>query len=65
MVVAVGQTDADKPDAITDTTNHIETTQGGVHTREPLLGKHTDAMLAEAGFSESEIAQLRQDGAIE
>ena len=30
----------------------------------PLLGEHTDEILAEAGFSESEIAVLRQTGAV-
>lgn len=30
----------------------------------PLLGQHTDEALAEAGYSEAEIARLRDDGAI-
>lgn len=30
----------------------------------PTLGKHTDELLAEVGYSESEIADLRQNGAI-
>jgi formyl-CoA transferase len=32
--------------------------------RAPLLGEHTDEVLAEAGFSEQEIATLRESGAI-
>jgi crotonobetainyl-CoA:carnitine CoA-transferase CaiB-like acyl-CoA transferase len=30
----------------------------------PLLGEHTDAVLAEAGFDARAIARLRQDGAV-
>jgi formyl-CoA transferase len=33
-------------------------------TRSPLLGEHTDEVLAQLGFSPSDIAALRTEGAI-
>ena len=33
---------------------------GGIHRRPPLLGEHTDEVLAECGLSRGEIADLRQ-----
>jgi formyl-CoA transferase len=65
MLVEVEQPGADKPYAITNTPIHMTKTPGGVQTRAPLLGEHTDAVLTNAGFSASEISQLRQDGAIQ
>ena len=35
-----------------------------VRRRAPLLGEHTDAVLREAGFSDEEIAALRESGAV-
>jgi formyl-CoA transferase len=42
----------------------LSATPVGVRRRAPLLGEHTDEILAEAGLSEGEIATLRQSGAI-
>lgn len=39
-------------------------TPGGVHSRAPLLGEHTHAVLTEAGLSASEIDALKQSGAV-
>ncbi len=39
-------------------------TPGTVRARPPLLGEHTDAVLAELGFSKIEIAALKQEGAV-
>ena len=35
-----------------------------VRRRAPLLGEHTGAVLREAGFSDEEIAALREIGAV-
>ena len=42
----------------------LSATPADVSRRAPLLGEHTDEVLAEAGFSSAEIAALRQSGAI-
>jgi crotonobetainyl-CoA:carnitine CoA-transferase CaiB-like acyl-CoA transferase len=34
------------------------------HRRAPMLGEHTDAVLAQAGYSDDEIEQLRYSGAV-
>ena len=34
----------------------------GIDREPPTLGEHTDEILAEAGYSAEEIAQLRRDG---
>jgi crotonobetainyl-CoA:carnitine CoA-transferase CaiB-like acyl-CoA transferase len=34
-----------------------------VRRRAPLLGEHTDVVLREAGFSDSEIAAMQESGA--
>jgi crotonobetainyl-CoA:carnitine CoA-transferase CaiB-like acyl-CoA transferase len=42
----------------------LSKTPGGFRQPAPLLGEHTDAVLAEAGFDGAAIAQLRHEGAI-
>ncbi len=42
----------------------LSRTPGGVRHRAPMLGEHTDAVLAEAGFAPEAIAALRQAGAV-
>ena len=42
----------------------LSATPADVSRRAPLLGEHTGEVLAEAGFSESEIAALRETGAV-
>jgi crotonobetainyl-CoA:carnitine CoA-transferase CaiB-like acyl-CoA transferase len=42
----------------------LSRTPGGVHSPGPVLGEHTDAVLAGAGFSESEVAALKESGAV-
>ncbi|KAK5134012.1 hypothetical protein LTR08_007017 [Meristemomyces frigidus] len=39
-------------------------TKGTVRQRPPTLGEHTDAVLAEAGYSEDEVERLREQAAI-
>jgi len=42
----------------------FESTPGAVRTAPPLLGEHTDEVLADAGFEASEIATLRTNGVV-
>jgi crotonobetainyl-CoA:carnitine CoA-transferase CaiB-like acyl-CoA transferase len=42
----------------------FESTPGTIRTAPPLLGEHTDEVLAEAGLSAAELAALRRDGVI-
>ena len=42
---------------------HMSLTPTGTETPAPPLGKHTDEVLKEHGFSEEEIAELRAAGA--
>ena len=38
----------------------LSATPGGIRTRAPTLGEHTDAILAGLGYGEAEIAELRR-----
>jgi crotonobetainyl-CoA:carnitine CoA-transferase CaiB-like acyl-CoA transferase len=40
-------------------------TPSGIRLPAPALGEHTDAVLAQIGYSAAEIARLREDGALE
>jgi len=42
----------------------LSETPGGVRTPAPLLGQHTDAVLAELGYEASSIQGLRERGVI-
>ena len=42
----------------------LSDTPGSVRTPAPLLGQHTDEVLAEFGYADAEIAALRQSGAL-
>ncbi|HVE67784.1 MAG TPA: CaiB/BaiF CoA-transferase family protein [Solirubrobacteraceae bacterium] len=42
----------------------LSRTPGGVHAPGPVLGEHTDEVLAAAGYAESEIATLKASGAV-
>jgi len=42
----------------------FESTPGAIRSAPPLLGEHTDEVLAEAGFDASEIATLRANGVV-
>jgi crotonobetainyl-CoA:carnitine CoA-transferase CaiB-like acyl-CoA transferase len=42
----------------------LSETPGGIRHRAPLLGEHTDAIMAELGYDAAAIAALRRDGVI-
>jgi crotonobetainyl-CoA:carnitine CoA-transferase CaiB-like acyl-CoA transferase len=42
----------------------LSATPGAITSRPPLVGEHTDAILAELGYSATEIARLRADGIV-
>ena len=50
---------AARPAPIAETPIKLSETPGAVRGRAPLLGEHTDAILAEIGYSGAQIAQLR------
>ena len=65
MLVEVEQPGSAHKFAITNTPIRMTKTQGGVTTRAPLLGEHTDQILAKAGFGADEISLLREKGVIQ
>lgn len=55
---------ASKPVPLIETPFRLSATPGTIRRRAPLLGEHTDEVLAEIGYATSQIATLRQDGII-
>ena len=51
---------APKPVPLADTAVRLSETPGGIRHRAPMLGEHTDEVLAEIGYSKEEICALRQ-----
>jgi len=49
---------------IVDTPFRMSATPGSIRRRAPLLGEHTDEVLAEIGYSAAEIERLRADAII-
>lgn len=49
-----------KPVPLADTAVRLSATPGGIHHRAPVLGEHTVEVLAELGYTASEIAALKQ-----
>lgn len=50
--------------AVPDLPVRLSVSGGGITQRPPLLGEHTDEVLASLGYSAAEIAALRNDGVI-
>lgn len=65
MLVEVEQPGSAHRFVITNTPIRMTKTQGGVRTRAPLLGEHTDKILTEAGFEAAEITLLHEKGVIQ
>ncbi len=49
-----------RPAPVPDTPVRLSMTPGGIHRRAPLLGEHTDAILAGLGYSPERIADLHR-----
>ena len=49
-----------RPVPLVDTPVRLSQSPGGIRKRAPLLGEHTDALLAELGYAAAEIAALRK-----
>jgi crotonobetainyl-CoA:carnitine CoA-transferase CaiB-like acyl-CoA transferase len=52
------------PVPLADTAMRLSATPGGIRHRAPVLGEHTDEVLAEIGFSAAEIKSLRTAEAV-
>jgi alpha-methylacyl-CoA racemase len=63
MVVELDQPGAGKVKQL-NTPIKMSRTPGGVHAPGPVLGEHTDEVLAAAGYSEEDIAELKESGAV-
>ena len=53
-----------RPAPLADTPIQLSETPGAIRGRAPLLGEHTEAILAEIGYSLAEVARLREAGVV-
>jgi crotonobetainyl-CoA:carnitine CoA-transferase CaiB-like acyl-CoA transferase len=60
----VEQPGSASPRAIAGSPIKLTATPAEVRRRAPLLGEHTDEVLAEAGYSADDLARLRASGAV-
>ena len=64
MLAEVEVPGAARPLTIANTPLHMSETPGGVQSRAPLAGEHTEKVLAEFGFDADEINGFRESGVI-
>lgn len=64
MLSEVETPGAGRPLVIANTPLRMSATPGGVRSRAPLAGEHTDKVLAELDFSRAEIEALREQGVV-
>jgi crotonobetainyl-CoA:carnitine CoA-transferase CaiB-like acyl-CoA transferase len=55
---------APRPAPVADTPIRLSETPGMIRGRAPLLGEHTEAILAEIGYSKEQVASLREAGIV-
>ncbi len=65
MLAEVEQPGLDRNVLVANTPIKLTQTPAGVRRRAPLLGEHTDEVLAEAGFAPDEITKLRDSDVIQ
>jgi crotonobetainyl-CoA:carnitine CoA-transferase CaiB-like acyl-CoA transferase len=53
-----------RPAPLVDTPVRLSETPGAIRGRAPLLGEHTEAVLAEIGYSKAQVTQLRDAGVV-
>ncbi|HEU5295827.1 MAG TPA: CoA transferase [Burkholderiaceae bacterium] len=53
-----------RPAPVADTPVRLSETPGAIRGRAPLLGEHTEAILAEIGYSKADVARLRAAGVV-
>lgn len=64
MLVETEQPGASRPLTLAGTPVRMSETPGGIRSRAPMTGEHTDGTLAGFGFEGAEIAALRAEGAL-
>jgi alpha-methylacyl-CoA racemase len=64
MVVEIDQPGAERPVRQLGVPVKLSRTSGGPHGPGPALGEHTDEVLAACGYSDDEIASLKEAGAV-
>ena len=64
MLVEVEQPGSATPVVLAGSAIKLTETPAGVYRRGPLLGEHTDEVLAECGLSDGELAELRAAEAV-